>query len=503
MNNTLSTQLEIDLIQVIKDLLLQWKAILAVMLIFGIATPSAMYVKDMRSYNATVAANEELKAKVAASRDEGAETEETDIFAGLEEADKAAVEGALFTKKNLESAKRYVEESPLMKLDALALDQMVLEYYLDTPDGSDFAAVGNAYLSSFYDKDFTDEVAGALGTTPEYVNELVYVGNTEWTFSAIDVNKEIFKKGYTSGLATGDMLIVTVYLPEGADAAKTESKIKDHITKTGGIISSDIGEHDLKLISVENRSTADRDLEEKQLTKRSNLMTLESNLKSAETALSDSQMQVYSAASAPEVEEETAAPKPESVEPVKPGFSKKYAAIGLMLGLVLYGGIYLLLLIFVPVIRTGLELSDMLGIKSFGCFHSDPKRFGFFCDKLVYRLLYHKEKSADELMEDGAERIAVYAKYHELSEVTLISADADSKAAIEALLAKLTAKGITSSYVDLWDGEKLTDRAEESMSGKDNYVICMMPRATLVKDVDKMLSVSAEYQKKVIGTVAI
>ena len=45
--------------------------------------------------------------------------------------------------------------------------------------------------------------------------------------------------------------------------------------------------------------------------------------------------------------------------------------------------------------------------------------------------------------------------------------------------------------------------SEEKMSGNDNYVICMMPRATLIKDVDKMLSVASEYQKTVVGTVAM
>ena len=190
-------------------------------------------------------------------------------------------------------------------------------------------------------------------------------------------------------------------------------------------------------------------------------------------------------------------------ELVKPGFSKKYVLIGLILGLFIHCGVYFLLLIFVPVIRTGLELSDMLGIKSFGCMHSDPKKFGLYCVKWMYNLLYHKEKSTDELLNDTAERITVYSKYHDISSLSLLSADADSAAMIEKLNSKLSAFGINVKHVNLWDGDKLTDLAEETMSESDNYILCLMPRATLISDVDKMLSVAREYEKKVIGTVAI
>ncbi|MCR5098732.1 MAG: hypothetical protein K6B14_07285 [Lachnospiraceae bacterium] len=498
--NSLSTELEIDLIQVIKDLLLQWKAIIVAMLICGLAFPSLMYLRNMNNYEAAVAANEELKAKVEEANkiaDKVGKNRSTDVFADVEDEDRLAVQNVMYQKRSLDSLKEYMKESPLMKLDPLDIDTLVLKYYLNTPDGSDLAAIGSTYVSAFSDTEFLKSVSKRFGTKSRYVSELLTVWGSSGNFS--------------TSLSTGDILTIRIYLPKGVDAVQTEADIKNYVTKINGQISEKIGEHSMELIFSEKKTDLNLDIRSTQWAKESELVSVETNYNAAVNALTDEQRRIFEATTSTDIkddkdiiqDEAKEGTEKEVLEPEKPGFSKKYAVVGLMGGLVLYCGIYFLLLILVPVIRTGMELSDILGIKSFGCCHSDPRRFGFFCDKFVYNLLYHKQKSADELMEDAAERIAVYAKYHEISEVTLVSADADSKAQNEALLGKLSSKGITAVHIDLWDGEKLTDLAEESMSGNDNYIISMMPRATLIRDVDKILSVASEYQKKIIGTVAI
>ena len=145
----------------------------------------------------------------------------------------------------------------------------------------------------------------------------------------------------------------------------------------------------------------------------------------------------------------------------------------------------------------------MVDIKSFGCLHSEPKKFGFFCSKWMFDLLYRRKKSADELMSDAVERISVFAKYHDIAGVTLVSADPESEPVATRIKDKLNLMGVTVSYINLWDGDKLTVLCEESMSDKDNYILCLMPRATRIADVDKVLSVASDYEKKVVGTVAI
>ncbi len=487
-NRTLAGELEIDLIQVMKDLLLQWKSIIIMMLIFGILTPSMMYVRDMKNYNATIEANQKLREKVTPTGETVSDDE--DIYEDLTDAERIAIENAIIQKETLDNKQEYIDNSLLMKIDPLETHSLTMEYYINTPDGTTLRAVGNRYISSFRDEEFLDKAAEIFDTKSEYVGELV---------------SAYFGDGPASSLSTGDVLIISVYIPEGVDKADLEKLISDHVSRVSSKTNSDIGDHSLKLISSDDKTYVNRSLMDTQNAEQGALIAAESTLASTVAAFSDAQMQIYDAKTSgdEDVKAVEDKEKPESIEPEKPSFSKKYAVLGLLIGLVIYGGLYLLLLILVPVIRTGLELSDMLGIKSFGCQHSDPKRFGFFCDKLVFNLLYQKDKSTDELMKDTAEGISVFSKYYEVPEVTLVSCDADSKAAIGQLVEKLSAQGVTAKHMDLWDGEKITDLVEENMSGSDNYIICMMPRATTIAHVDRILSVADEFEKKVIGTVAM
>ncbi len=508
-NNTLSQELEIDLIQVMKDLLLQWKAIIVVMLIFGLATPGVMYMREMKAYNAAVTAKKELEEKAKnASSSENVDVDS--LFENMEESEKNAVDSALIQYGIFEKKKEYMSESLLMNMDP---ENMRCMEYIYTVGGSaqNLGALTDMYYLSTDDdvliEALTDTMNKSLKTKtkPEYVRELVSIKNTT------DDGKVSVGGRLIGTTEQGTIVfVIRVILPDmNADADAITSTVRKYMEGRHEFVSSKLGEHSLELASDQEITYTDTGLFTTQNNGRSELITLRTNLDAAVNALSDDQKQIYELLSQDEVEEteeaaegeETQSDVPESIE--KPGFSKKYALIGLLAGIFVYGGIYLLILILVPVIRTGLELSDMLGIKSFGCIHSETKRMGFMCDRLVFKNLYHRDKSVEELLNDTAERISIYAKYHEKNELTFISSDAESKEMIKALMDKVQKDGITVSYVDLWDGEKLTDLAEEKMSGNDNYVICMMPRATLIKDVDKMLSVASEYQKTVVGTVAM
>ena len=501
-NRTLAGELEIDLIQVIRDLLLQWKAIVVVMLLFGILTPTVMYARDMKNYNAALQANMDIRDKVASNKESSGSA---DIYAGLTEEEALAVENALHQKKIMESKNEYLENSPLMNLDAQNIHVLVMKYYVDTPDGADLSAIGHSYIASFGEDDFIKKAAGVFNTTEYYSGELIFLGNFDRTQSE-EISSGI-ATGFASGYATSDVLMVTSYLPEGVESADVKKLISDHMDSVSAKISGDIGPHTIKLTAEYEKTIVDRDLMNQQNDEQSSLFSLETSLNTTVTAFSDAQKQVYLAQTAELADEENsvseAAASTESVDPVKPTFSTKYALLGLMIGVILYGGIYLLFMIFVPMIRTGLELSDMLGIRSFGCIHTEPKKFGFLCDRFVYKHLYHKEKSADELMSDVAERISVFAKYYEVNEITLVSSDAVSSESINKLSQKLASKGVTASVLNLWDGDKITDLIEENLSNRDNYIICLMPKATRISDVDRILSLASEFEKKVIGTVAI
>ena len=541
-NRTLSSELEIDLIQVMKDLLLQWKPIIAVMLIFGLITPGVMYVKGMRDYNAAIENHRDLQEKMNSAKN-GEGVDNSELYEELTDAEKVAVDSAILKVETYNRRKDYADHSLLMNLDPSKKRTVELTYTI-SGSAEYLNTVTDMYVSSIKDNTFTENMVKSFNkmlkkdTSVRYVSELISASTS----------------GGPSGSATKGKVsfYVTIILPnEKIKAEDVADTVKSYLNSRVAYVTSTIGAHQLSFVNYEEKVSDDQELLTRQSDTKAGILTAKSEIYTLTDAFNDNQKQIFSTETDMKLEEKFNLDtdddgimdamdlnengiddeqeelynldtdddgKPDALdlnengiddtlemetELTKPGFSKKYAALGLLIGLVVYGGIYLLLLIFVPVIRSGLELSDMLGIKSFGCLHSETKRMGFFCSRWMFNLLYHKDKSTDELLSDTVERIDVFAKYHEIGALTLISADAESADMVARIKEKLDAAGISTSAVDLWDGEKVTDLAEESMSGNDNYIICMMPRATRIADIDKLLSVASEYDKKVVGSVAV
>lgn len=363
---------EIDLIDLMWRLLMQWKPIICVMLVCGILVAGVMYVKRTRDFQASLEKEEQA-------------TEE-DLMAEVTQAEYDAVITACNYDVQLKSLQKYLEESLYLQADPYNMRTLSLVYRVDTDDEIAYS-VTSMYSSKLGSDAFMKEVAGAM----DYDGELKYV-------------RELVSTGMPGIESKSLQFSVNVTLLSDMDAKAIASVIDDYVLKTAfNEISQDrpfrvtkTAESVREIVNT-GTTTARMDFDAK-------VKGIETTITNSLAAFTEPQKALYrklTEADKDKEEEEESIFKPaeEELEPEKPGLSLKFLLVGLFLGAFMYGGCVMMYAIFRPTIQTTAELNDVYGLYQIDELHR--RSFsgglkGFINDKKIYALRFRKSNKDEE-----------------------------------------------------------------------------------------------------------
>ena len=338
MNNTDNRQIEtvINIKEIIWDLFEQWKMVLISALLMTLLVSGAKYVKDMKDYNTA-----QVEKKVEYQKAASTEARIDDVLSALPESERSTVMTVVNQNEWIATEKEYVNNSILLNTDPTNQRTLVADYYIKAPEAQ--ASIRNSLIYGYttYLKDA--HVAEALREVIAPDVDINYI--TEL------IDTEISKDDREGSEAYDAILTCNVVLPDGADAQKVEETLTSLIGERASELSSIIYPHSIDLISAREAYLYNKDAVKSRTDTLSNIYNLQNFIKNMQTSFSDGQKNALEAITAIKAAEKNSSvldsDKEEATDTdsTKPGFSKKYALLGFVLGVMMYAFIYLLMVI--------------------------------------------------------------------------------------------------------------------------------------------------------------
>ena len=500
---------EIDLIELMWRMLAQWKAILVCALIMALLVPSAVYMKDKRVYETA-----QLEAeKVAADPVDPAEAIE-ELLAVLKPEDRSAVEQAIHNDEIIEAKREYLNNSILVNLDTNKAATAVVGYMIngEAVEDSDLKfALFKGYSAAFGDSMALNEIMEAMDvdSKPEYMKELV------WADGTIDSD-------------TSNVFQINIVCPDAAMVDKV-AKAADSIMETAcESFSKTVGKHSIKRIftqssprTLESVSTAAGNaysaLYNLQSQQRAHIGTFNEDQKAAYEAIAGIRSAMLNADEVTDIAGSgdaniinNSAEEDENGEPTKPRFSKKYAAIGFVLGVFLYVMLYVAWLVLSRRIDNAGAAQFYTGARLLGEYYYPAKKSGLSAllySKAVTKHRYAKKMDLSAQADKIAEAISASCANKSVKELALLQLFEDSGA--ESSLGANALIGEIVKRLRVANKEIITDTIaafpapdEKDLSDKKNAVFFVVDR-TKTTILDNTLSLCKDYEISKIGTVFI
>ena len=396
MNNTSNRRIEmvINIKEVLWDLLEQWKAVLITALVMALLVAGVKYAKDMKAYNSAQIAKEAEKKNTAP-----AEKRIEDILETLPEDERSTVMTIINQNKWIAAQKEYISKSILLNTDPTNQRTLVADYYITTTEDSDnlSASLIYGYRALLKNKETIRKIGEAIdpGVEESYIAELISVDETD---------KE------TSVQTTDAVMEVRIVLPENADSGKVEEALAAVLQGLSSGLSGKIAPHRLTLLNVsENYLYNDN-----AVNNRTNILyginNLQNNSKNMKSSLTDGQTAAVEAITAINEAENGAADEtsgeasPNTIER-KPGFSKIFALLGFILGVMMYAFTYILIIIMRGRVNYAEDVERYAQARLLGEVYHQKDHKGL--DALLHSRLVDKYRYRDRLDEDSQTRKAV------------------------------------------------------------------------------------------------
>ena len=476
--------LSIDLKEMIWRLLEQWRAILAFVLIIMILFSGLMYVR------ASGSSSDNSGAPAAVQTRE-------QIINALAPADRdmvSAVYEMLLTKQNLLD---YVNSAPVMKVDPYSANRLEMSWYIGADEALK-SELASAYRNDLGSDGLASDIQKAWGDqyTLEQTKELIYTGYITNFFDDID-------KGT-------DIINLKVFIPEGADAAAAEKAVLDNMAKVSAELQSEMGAHDLVLLSSQTSVSTDNDLANFQTNIHTRLYTVNYQINNMKALFNDSQKAAFEKLAAITTGEKPA--EEEGTEPqeeTKGGpslLSKRNLAIGFILGVFLYGCIFLVFYLFSGKIQSPMAYERFYGLMTLGEWHSKENKKGLralLTAPGVFKKHHKGHLDMQEEAEKATKTIIAASKMHDLKKLLVISG-ADSsehvRAFEEAIRKGLSENGVATdvSFTDMKNGKSMED---EKLPANDGAIILVDRNAVGMSDVKDVIDKCAYFNTPLIGVV--
>ena len=490
MNNSYNAPrtIEIDLIDTMWKLLMQWKAILLVCIAMALLVPGIKYAKDSSAYKAELA--DKKKAEEEASK-----PTEDRIDAALKLLPADQREDVLFVVQQQDMVnvqKDYLNNSILLNTDPASQRQLSFKFVLKSEAGTDMRTLADAYSTCIRRTSSLESLREIIApdTSLEYIDELIDTKNED----------------ILAGDAESAVYTVTITLPDDADADSIIELIDSEISDYHDEISSNVGEHSILIANVEDHSIFNKDILDRRTNLTNSINNLNNSIDAAKGKLSAEQQAAYESIiaikqSSDTVQKAASEGNDSSTDLQKPGFSKKYAVLGFLLGAFLYAGIYVVMLILKKVVTSASIAQSYTGTRLLGEVYRKADHKGFrwlLTSDMVARGRYKDKLDADKQISALAATVDAVCAHHSTDKLTLMLSGVGDGFSdiIDRIVKKCSSEGNKKS-IELINADKMDEKALGSVKNAV-YVLCSKSK---VDSLGSLMSLVCDYDVTPLGTI--
>lgn len=460
---------EINLVELFWNVLLGWRQIICLGIVFAVLLGGMKYAMNVRSSQSLQDINvEEAKEELKE-----------------EELDK--IEEAKQMQVRIDDYEKYMEKSPLMQMDPYEKPVLDLQYY-----------VKSEYIINYTkdsERDYTTEVASL------YRN---YIVGGEMAQKVIDgaglsINKEDL----------GELMQVTPSSEQGtfyisisyADTEKLQ-EISDVVKSLLDQKSTElqkVGAHTLELISESQNVVVDTTLIDRKANMATSMSTLKTQLQTMKTSMSAQQTAILDA------EMEEIRGEKEEVEE-ESGFSIKYAILGALVGMFLACAWIACRMLFTARLQNAEEIRNMYGIRLLGgvSASSAKKRFLSVVDKKMLAVKNRKKKflSLEKQIEVVAANIALSCKQEGIDCIYMTGSEYEKA---DAAVLDGIKKALAKQDVKVREGENISyDAASlQACIETGNIVFVEQKGESIYDEIYREINLAKEQKGNIIGAVVL
>ena len=504
-------EIEIDLIDLFWELLMRWKPIALCMLLCGCLLMPLMYVRSMHSYNASLAAREELNSKIEKESgyevsDPEEEDEEQEPL--LEDAQKDAVEGLVLSYRQLLDNQKIYDSTVRFRLDPDHMHSEVLYFHIHTDDPGQLTMVRDMYVSLFSTTEIKEKIADAYDMDDLYeAGQMLSVGGGDIAYTLPD-STDI--KIYAQAILTPD-----------TDAKKVASCIKSVIEDYTPEVKKTVGDHSITFMFNDEREYRDTALVTERAASESAIMSLRNTINTTLATFTDEQKQFYEyltakvdeeygsnselasdeAADSSEENTDTAAASSDE-ELTPPSMSPKYFLLGMLLGAFAFCGVYFVLKVIRPGINQVSDLLGTMGVHGLGELRAYPGKGAwdiFMCDPFVYGIRYKKKLDTDKEINDIRDRISLMPEY-----------DGETVYAVPTALTAWQQDKLNTILSDTKDSAVVLDpqefdsiKLEEKLAKHPRVILVSSAQKTPYRTASKLFGACRMYEAKLVGHILL
>ena len=491
---------------VLGKLLIQWKPILIVAVVFALATTSVIYMRDMKDYKKSMQALPEISVdnSLLAEGDnlnmdgDNSELIQKNLLL-LKEEEREDVERLIQMKESYWEIQQYMDQSTLMHLNPGNRHLYKMQYMISVPDEQIqyIRALTNGYSSSL-ENDLTEVFKTYIESEIEETNirELIRIsGETEL------MNSD-----------TSARLNIVLTIPDGVDINGLQTAIDQMVTRQTTIMEESVCPHTIFLYWKGESYVADYDLLTRQTDVYSRYTNLKNNITTFENSLSSEQIEVYKSI----LNQITERDHEESGNIIKeveqpPTYSKKWAGVGFVLGIIVYAVLYVLYICLRGCVRSREEIQVGWNLKVIGeVYHYSPKGFLRFVNSKIIYNLQHKGKTNLEnqidLMINTISSLSNYLGSNELILAPVGLAKDIEKHVVwnqvsETLKNQLTEKGVSVSERNLFLAADQIDEAR--LLGSKNVIPVVLSGVSKYQTLNELVTDAMTYDINLMGAIFV
>ena len=486
-NNTTS-EVEIDLIDLMWKLLMQWKAILIACIFMALLVPGAKYMKDSNVYKAAVEEKAKLEAEASRPADERIE----EALAPLNENDRGAVQLLLQQEDMVALQQDYLNNSIGLNVDPTSQRTLTIIYLIKSGDSTNMQTIMDTYGTCIHRKEYITKLREIIDpdSKEEFIDELI----------------STYASDVPDSYATSAIFTVQVILPEDVNADELVSYFDSVMKNLHKEIAAEVGDHTVKIENVEDGHIYNNDLVSRRTDIINTIQDLNNRIKSAKDGFTEEQKAAITAIEAiknPDsaVSAAISASADETEELVAPSFSIKYALLGFVLGAVLYAGVYMVLLILKRVISSASTVQTFTNTRLLGEVYSASERKGIrklLTSVAVLKLRYGKKLNKEAQADEIAATVDSVCSYNDTKKLTLLlSGIGDGlKDTVDLLLERCRAAGSGKEFVAI-DADTMEEKELSSVSD----AVYVVSSNSKLNDLTKLIGLCKDYGIRPLGSV--
>ena len=426
MKTTVNQQTDIRIVDVLKKLAIQWKAVILAAILFAVIVGGFKYYRDTKAYESAKANAAEVARINALPPDERI----AEILAPFTEDEKKAILHVSSLQEWTEIQATELRDSLVMQTDPTNQRVLLLAYSVDNTEPDIEEKLIKEYELFIYGSEVTSAVKPLFDEKidDKYINEIInYPGVNE---AAIQ-NKE-----------DSDVLVFSVILLEDTDAEAVEKAITKELTAQSARIQSSLGSHTIRLVGSEVAYV----LNQRAVDSRSNMYGNISNLKNIaeneRNKLSEAQQVALDSINKNKAGVEkydSVVTEAAEAEIPAPSISKKYVLLGFVVGLVLYSLLYAVVLVLKGCVNTSEDAEGITGTRSLGELIYPGKRTGIrrlLNSPIVEKILFGDKIANEASLEKIATNVESVCHHNDINELALVNMTGDISELVDAISKK-------------------------------------------------------------------